>query len=356
MRALFLSTNTAVAAYVRYRILQYFPHLRRHGIEPEHRALFDEPLDRVIYRPGRRLEKVTRLLARSLSRLGHVAAARRYDVVFIAREAFLVGPPLLEALVRATGRPIVFDMDDAVWEGYDSPTYGKLARWVKCAWKTDPIVRMADAVTCGNTYVAGYARERARRVELLPTVVDTDRYRPAEAPASRVPVLGWIGSHSTTQYLLPLVPTLERLAETRRFKLRVVGADRPIVARGVEVDNVAWTEAREIDEVRGFDIGLFPVVEDAWSRGKSGFKAVQYGAVGIPTVASPVTTNCEIVADGQTGLLADRPEAWHDALATLIDDAPLRRRLGEAARARITARYSLAVHAPRLADLLKSLA
>lgn len=355
MRALFLSTNTARAAGVRYRMLQYFAPLRAAGIECQHRSLFDERLDRIIYTPGRTLEKIARLAAAAGRRIRAIMAARRYDVVVLLREAFLVGPPLLEALLRELAVPVVFDVDDAVWQPYESPTYGHFASVLKCAWKTRWIVQWARCVTAGNRYLVDHLRGWNPNVTLVPTVVDTDAYQPAPTSNHPEPVLGWIGSHSTLQYLKPLLPILERLALHRRFRLKVIGAGSEVQAR-LPIENLAWTCEREIADIRSFDIGLFPIVEDAWSRGKSGFKAVQYGAVGIPTVASPVTTNRDIVLDGVTGLLADTPDAWMRALQRLLDDVDLRHRLGRAARARIVEHYSLRAHAPRFAEILQSAA
>jgi glycosyltransferase involved in cell wall biosynthesis len=245
-------------------------------------------------------------------------------------------------------------MDDAVWEPYDSPTYGKFARWLKCAWKTDWIIRGAAAVTAGNEYVASHARPLNPDVTLLPTVVDTDAYRVVPArPQGQPVVLGWIGSHSTVQYLRPLLPVLERLRREVEFRLRVVGAGEDLAGRGLEIESLEWSLEREIEDVRSFDIGLFPVVEDAWSRGKSGFKAVQYGAVGIPTVASPVTTNRDIVIHGVTGMHAAIEDEWFEALRLLIKDPQERHKLGAAARERIVSDFSLAVHAPRFCAVLE---
>jgi len=353
MRALFLSTNTPDAAYVRYRALQYFPALESAGIACTVRHVFDPSLEGLIYRPGKGGEKAARLGAGALRRLAHVLSARRYDVVVLLREAFLVGPPLWEALLALEGRRYVLDLDDAVWEGYDSPTYGRLARWLKCAWKTRQVLKMARRVVAGNAYIANYVRGYNDNVTIVPTVVDTTQYRPAPL-RDGVPTLGWIGSHSTAQYVAPLLPVLARLARRTRFRLRLVGAGCHFDLPGVELQNDVWREATEIEDVRSFDIGLFPLVENVWSRGKSGFKAVQYGAVGIPTVASPVTTNRDIVLDGETGFWADSPELWHDRLLRLIEDGALRRRLGSAARVRIEAHYSLAAHAPRVVELIRA--
>jgi glycosyltransferase involved in cell wall biosynthesis len=353
MRALFLSTNTELAAGVRYRLLQYFPHLYREGIQPEHRTLFDGHLDRIAYRSGHTGAKLVHFSSGTIARVIDALRAGRYDVVFLLREAFLVGPPFLEALLRARRVPFILDVDDAIWTAYDSPTYGKVARWLKCSWKTPMTMRMANLVTAGNSYVAEYAAKQGATVELLPTVVDTAAYTPKLKNDSGEPVLGWIGSHSTFQYLRPLLHVLERLAREHRFRLRIVGAEAEIPPQSFPIENVPWELEREIEEVRSFDIGLFPVVEDAWSRGKSGFKAVQYGAVGIPTVASPVTTNREIVLDGKTGLYANGEDQWFESLRRLLLDPALRDHLGSRARKRICDHYSLDVHAPRFVNALR---
>jgi glycosyltransferase involved in cell wall biosynthesis len=355
MRVLFLTTNTAQAAYVRYRVLQYFPALETVGIFCTHASLFDPGLDAIVYRPGNALEKMRSLLQATVMRIADVLRAHRFDLVFIAREAYLLGPPVLEALLRTLRCPYVFDIDDAVWEPYDSPTYGGLARYVKCAWKTRSVIRGARSVLAGNSYVAEYARRHNEHVHVVPTVVDTRVYRPRSG-VSVTPTLGWIGSHSTFEYLRSLLPALSRLARQVRFRLRIVGAEHELSSPEFECENVRWTLEREIEEVRSFDIGLFPVIDNRWSKGKSGFKAIQYGAVGIPTVASPIGENGQIVVDRETGILAETTDDWLEALVTLCTQPAERLRMGRAARARIEQDFSLAVWAPRVLKILQDVA
>jgi glycosyltransferase involved in cell wall biosynthesis len=352
MRVLFLTTNSAQAAYVRYRVLQFFPALEAAGVACTHASLFDSDLDAIIYQPGRTLEKLKSMCLATARRVVDILRAYRYDLVFIAREAYLLGPPVLEAALRTLRCPYILDIDDAVWEPYDSPTYGRIARYVKCAWKTRSLLRGARSVLAGNSYVAEYSRQYNADVHLVPTVVDTQVYRP-RSEVSAIPTLGWIGSHSTHEYLRSLLPVLNRLARRAPFRLRVVGPEADRSPQGFECENVRWRADREVEEVRSFDIGLFPVIDSRWSRGKSGFKAVQYGAVGIPTVASPVGENREIVIDRETGILAESADEWLEALVTLCTQPAERLRMGRAARARVEQGFSLGVWAPRLVRIVR---
>jgi glycosyltransferase involved in cell wall biosynthesis len=257
-------------------------------------------------------------------------------------------------MARLERRPIIFDLDDAVWVGYASPTYGALlSRLLKAPGKTHFTLTAAARVIAGNPFVAEYARRYNARTDVVPTVVDTDQFRPAPATARATPVLGWIGTHSSLQYLRAIVPALQRLAARRRFVLRVVGAtldDAP----GVTVENVPWSLAREVLDFQALDIGLYPLVEDDWSQGKSGFKAIQYMACGVPVVASPVGVTCDMIRHGENGLLARDNQQWEEQLDALLQSPARRRVIGEAGRADAVARWSLAVHAPRVVDIVRS--
>lgn len=355
MRVLVLSTNTPRAAYVRYRFLQYVPTLLLAGIECDLAPLLSPSLELALYTRGAFARKAALLAAATLRRLIHVGRTRRYDVVLILREAHLFGPPVFEWLVNLLGRPFILDVDDAVWQPYDSPTYGRMARHLKCSWKYRGLLPKAAAVIAANSTVAGEALRFNRNVTRIPTVVDTEVYTVRETRMPGEPVvLGWIGSHSTARYLDDILPVLDRLAAVAPFRLRVVGAEREIPGRGFPIENVPWAADREVADVQSFDIGLFPINDDAWSRGKSAFKAVQYGAVGIPTVASPVTTSREVVLDGISGFHAGTQEQWFQALRELIVNQDLRTRFGLAARQHVMRHYSLRVHADRFRRVLLS--
>jgi glycosyltransferase involved in cell wall biosynthesis len=352
VKLLVLTPNPSLAASTRFRLEQYFPSLRAAGIEPVMRPFFDELGFSVLYQRGRFGVKAGAAAKAVAGRLADLVRSHSVDGVLIHREAALVGPPLFEwAITRVMRRPVIFDLDDAIWVPYVSPTFGSLLpRLLKMPQKTEFTVAAAARVIAGNPHVAAWARTLNAHTEIIPTVVDTDQFRPAPR-ANAVPVLGWIGTHSSLQYLRAIVPALQKLAETHRFVLRVVGGT--LDAPGVAVENVPWTLEREVADFQSLDVGLYPLVEDDWSLGKSGFKAVQYMACAVPVVASPVGVTREMIRDGETGFLAADKAAWIDRLRQLLDDAALRRRLGEAGRVEAIARWSLAAHAPRFVEIIR---
>jgi glycosyltransferase involved in cell wall biosynthesis len=289
-----------------------------------------------------------------LGRVGDLARSTRARVVLIHREAALFGPPLFEwLLARVVRRPIVFDLDDAVWVPYVSPTYGAaLSRLLKAPSKTHFTLGAASRVIAGNAFIADYARRFNSRIDVIPTVVDTERFYPLPRPPHDVPVLGWIGTHSSLQYLRAIVPALQRLAARRHFILRIVGGE--LEAPGVTVENVRWSLEREIADFQSLDIGLYPLVEDAWSVGKSGFKAVQYMACGLPVVASPVGVATEMIRDGDNGFLVRNEDEWVERLEQLIDDVALRRFVGAQGRRDAVERWSLRAQAPRFVAAVRA--
>jgi glycosyltransferase involved in cell wall biosynthesis len=350
-RLLVLTPNPIAAASTRSRLAQFFPQLRAAGIEPVLRPFLDDVSFGVLYRRGALVRKLRAAGAALAGRAADLVRAVGADAVLIHREAALVGPPVVEWLLARIERcPIVFDLDDAIWVPYASPTYGaRLSRLLKSPDKIHFTLAAARHIIAGNPYIADYARGYNRRVDVIPTVIDTEQFHPA--PAERkVPVLGWIGTHSSLQYLRAIVPALTRLAARRAFVLRVVGGT--LDAPGLPVENVPWSLTREVADFQGLDVGLYPLVEDAWSVGKSGFKAVQYMACGVPVVASPVGVTRDMIRDGVNGFLASDDATWVARLEALLDDAALRRRLGEAGRADAVERWSVAAHAPHFVALV----
>lgn len=345
-RVLFLTVPPIAAASTRYRIAQYFPSLEAAGIEYELCPFISPGMFGSLYRRGGYARKAAYLSRAVIRRLGVAMRSGGFDAVFVAREAMMFGPPLIEWLIaKASGRPMIFDFDDAVWVPYDSPTYGSISRLLRPPSKTSRVIAMSAEVIAGNDYLAGYARQFNPRVTVIPTVVDHLAYQEAgrrsrQKSGGRL-VIGWVGTHSTAQYLKLLAPALAELASRHRFTFRVIGGPSDLTIPGVEVENRPWRLESELDDFGGMDIGVYPIVEDDWSLGKCAFKAIQFMAAGVPCVSSPVGMTREVVSDGIDGLLAGSVPQWIEALEALIIDPERRRRLGEAGMRSIAERYSL---------------
>ncbi len=357
MKLLCLATYPLESASTRYRALQYIPLLRELGIETTFLPFMDSPFFRSFYQPRYKVRKALRLMGFAARRAAQISRARDYDVVFIQREAALLGPPLAERwLAKVARKPLIFDFDDAVQVAFESPVYGRVATLLKNPQKTPQIIQMSHSVIAGNRHLETYAKTLNPRVSVIPTVVDADVMRPARRDNGGKIVLGWMGTHTTFPYLETLFPTLQTLAKQHPIVLRVVGAGREFSLPGVEVDNRRWSLSSEISDLQSFDIGLYPITSDEWSLGKSGFKAVQYMAIATPVVAAPVGATCDIVRDGVEGFLPDSPDAWLEKLQLLIEDASLRQTLGQAGRARVEEWYCLEKQAPRLAAIVRETA
>ncbi|GIZ51613.1 glycosyltransferase family 4 protein [Noviherbaspirillum aridicola] len=352
MRILLLTRYSRMGASSRVRSLQYAEALRQMGVEVHACSLLDDDYLRARY-AGQRIS-LMRLGDAYLRRLRLLLRASRFDVVWIEKELFPNWPAWFEALLAKAGVPYLVDYDDAIFHGY-ALSSNPLKRLLRN--KIDHVMRRASLVVGGNRYLLDHAtRAGAARVALLPTVIDIRRYTvaPDTAPAGR-PVIGWIGSPTSAQYLGALLPVLARLRERFDFEFAVVGAELD-TSRYPFMRCIRWQEQTEVDEIRRFDVGVMPLPDGPWEQGKCGYKLIQYMACGKPAVASPVGVNADIVKDGVTGYLAATDAQWLDALSRLLGDAPLRRCMGMRAREAAEQRYCLQVTAPQLLALLESVA
>jgi len=332
----------------RYRIEQWAPLLRRGGVQVTLSPFLSRRGMDLLYEPGHVAAKVQEVLRGYLKRLADALWPGSADVIFVYREAALLGPAWIEQ-VLGLRRPLVFDFDDAIYLA-DTSQANAWSRRLKSVTKVETICRVARHVTVGNEFLARYAKDRAREVTVIPSTIDTDVYQIQPRARNRVPVIGWTGSVTTMPYLMALAPALRRLREKREFELRVIGAKVDI--EGLAVRCLPWRAETEPDDLRALDVGLMPLPDDEWSRGKGGMKALQYMALGIPPVVSPVGVNTTIVRDGINGFHACTEEEWIDRIALLLEDEPLRWRLGQEARRTVEESYSARAHAPRLARIL----
>ncbi len=261
-------------------------------------------------------------------------------------------PPWLERFLKWRGCRIVVDYDDAIFHRYDHHP-SKLVRAV-LGRKIERVMQLADLVIVGNKYLADYAyRVGARNVQILPTVVDLQRYPVTyERFDSAVFTIGWIGSPSTAHYLQVIAPALAKVFRSGDVRVRLVGSG-PIVLPRVPAEIIPWSEDTEVSEIGRFDVGIMPLPDEPWARGKCGLKLIQYMACGLPVVASPVGVNATIVEHGVNGFLATTVDEWEQTLRTLAADSTLRRRMGEAGRTKVEREYCLQVTTPRLVRLLR---
>jgi glycosyltransferase involved in cell wall biosynthesis len=361
IRVLALSPIPEEGAGCRFRIAQFIPYLKSLGIDVTLDSLFTPEFFRLVYKPGHYARKAVTFAALSLKRLDSLRDSSRYDLILVYREIFPIGPAFVERLLGARRRPpIVFDFDDAIFLPSVSDA-NRLIAALKRPQKVASIIRHSDHVITGNEYLADYARRFNPAVTTIPTCVDTERFVPASetvrsalSAQSHLPVIGWIGSPTTASYIRGLAGVLRRVRERHPFVLRVSGADVPLTIPGVEIENRPWSLADEVTLFNTCDVGVYPLADDEWSKGKCGFKAIEFMACGVPVIAAAVGVNRTIVEDGVNGFLAASEDEWVEKLSRLLSEVELRRRFAVAGRTTIEEGYSLRMNAPTLAATLRA--
>jgi glycosyltransferase involved in cell wall biosynthesis len=358
-RLLFLTRYTALGSSSRYRVHQCLPAYSAAGLGfhvlPFHT---DDYVRR--FAGGRdwrvKARQVPYYLSRFWQRLRAVWQAGSFDLVIVEGEVFPFAPAIVDRLLWLRNRRVVLEYDDALFIYYgemlDSPRLRRIL-----GGKVADLMRRACAVIAGNDYLAAYARKYAARVEVVPTTVDLGRYpvaHPGGPPDSPL-TLVWIGSPVTAPYLQAIAPALQALAARRDIVLRVIGAPGFTIP-SVRVEALPWSDDNEVALLQACHIGLMPLPDDNYTRGKCGLKILQYFAACLPAVASPVGANRDIVQNGINGFLAGSPEEWTNRLDTLLSDREMRQRMGLAGRRTVEERYALAPAAQRLIAIYQSLA
>ena len=358
MRVLFVTQYGSLAASSRTRVFQYLPFLGRRGVE----------CSVITVLPDRAIAGTQIVVTRNpLEKLGYYAwaswrtlacglltwwRAGCADVLFIQKVIF---PWPVRWLLRRRRCPVVYDFDDAI---FTTEVQGEGGSWL-AAWKErrnarglPAMLKLACRAVVENEYTADFARPYCP-VATITGPIDTELYRVRDNCDHTEVVLGWIGSATSRQYLDLIRDPLRRLS--RRFsnlRLHVVGADSPQV-EGLQVQSKDWSLEEEGEDLRGFDIGLMPIADDPWTRGKGGYKLLQYMATGLPVVTSPVGVNREIVKNGESGFWAQNPAEWEERLAQLIENPGLRREMGRRGRATVEGEYALSVQQERLLGILE---
>jgi glycosyltransferase involved in cell wall biosynthesis len=344
MKVLALTRYGRLGASSRMRTYQYVPIWQAMGIDVQVAPLLGDDYIKRLY--AKQATDWFAVINDYLRQAIKVFNSRKFDLLWIEKELFPNLPAWFEQALSMLNIRYVVDYDDAIFHNYDLSRHPvkKLLRD-----KIDKIMRNSVLVICGNAYLAERAHSAgSRRVEIVPTVVDLDRYTVVTSKKHSMLVVGWIGSPTTVKYLDVVLPALKIVATEFPLQLRVTGAQ--FVTPGLNVDCRSWAEEAEINEIQDFDIGIMPLTETPWERGKCGYKLIQYMACGKPVVASPVGVNSEIVGHGINGYLASTVEEWVQAFRVLNFDIQKRLDMGAKGRRLVEEKYCLQITAPLLAQ------
>lgn len=341
----------------RFRFEHYLEALQNKGYTISVQSNLTEGNWHQFYKSGYTLTKITALLTCFMKRMNALFLVTSYDYVFIHRETVPIGPPVFEWIIaKILNKKIIYDFDDAVWltDKTKVSFFEKVIRWRS---KVSSICKWSYKVSCGNSYLADYARQFNPAAILNPTIVDTDGlHNPENYLIQKNPnrvVIGWTGSHSTLKYLTGIIDVTKKLQEKYPHLYLVVIADNNPNLDNERYEFIPWLKKSEAEDLMKIDIGVMPLPDDEWTRGKCGFKALQYMAMKIPCVVSPVGVNTTIVDHGITGFLASSEEDWIVYLEKLITDIELRKRLGEAGRKKVIEHYSVASNASNFLSLFE---
>lgn len=330
---------------LRFRIEQYLPLLEREGFEVEWVSFFSPTEYNEFLNRDYSLGRKGWVFARSLVRSVWGSLFRKtYRGIYLYREATLLGSTLIENLWMR-GLPVIMDFDDAIWLA-DTSEQNRSFAWLKSQKKTAKLLRKVRLATVCNDFLAAYAQQYAPEVQIIPTTIDTARYQPITRSERSPVVIGWSGSFTTLAHLRTVEAALRYLYEKYRDRVsfRIIGA--PHYRPPFPAQVLPWRAETEVQDLLEIDIGLMPLPDTDWSKGKCALKALQYMALEIPPVVSPVGMNCQVVQDGYNGLHAHTEKEWVDKLSFLIDNPAVRKQLGRAARETVVKKYSVEANAP----------
>jgi glycosyltransferase involved in cell wall biosynthesis len=339
----------------RYRVYQYLPHFEAMGVQCRVQSFMSPVLYQLSFSKGRLLRKVWETGKAVLRRLAALANWRSYDIIYMQRELFPFGPPVVERFLRWRGATLVFDYDDALFIHKPS-RYNPLASLLRSSDKVRQLFGIVHCVIAGNDWLRDEARKSGARAETVEVAEDTVRIRPHAPHTNDRPVtIGWLGSSSTVQYLRLIEPVLVDIAARNpRPRFEIMGGD-DFRMEGVPWVLTPWSLEGELEALKRFDIGLMPLPSEDWAKGKSGGKARTYMAAGVVPVCSAIGYNLELIEPGRTGVLCSSLEDWRRELEALVADAGLRQRIAVAARAEVESRFSPVTQARRLVGIFETL-
>jgi glycosyltransferase involved in cell wall biosynthesis len=344
MRILFLAPYPPKeAGSQRYRFEHYLPALDKLGVKYSYHTFLDISTWKIFFKPGNVAKKIWGLCKGFIRRWLLMFTIGKYDYVYIHREVAPLGPPIFEWIIAKLYRKrIIFDFDDAIWIPIISQ-YNKMPQWLRWFSKTASICKWSYKVSAGNKYLADFASQYNKNVFIIPTVVDTAQvHNRLQQQTTDMPAIGWTGSFSTLKYIDIVLPVLQQLQEKYPFTFVVI-ADMDPQLKLKSYKFIRWKKETEAEDLLSIHIGLMPLYDDELSRGKCGFKAIQYMSMGIPAVVSPVGVNSVIVDDGINGFICTNNNEWQSTLEKLLTQPALRQQLGVEARKKIESAYSVAI-------------
>jgi glycosyltransferase involved in cell wall biosynthesis len=325
----------------RFRLELYEKIMLENDISFDIASFIDESTRKIIYQEGHLLKKIFGVAKGFLRRLAFLASIPKYDFIAVYREASPIGPPIFEWIyAKIFRKKLIFDFDDAIWVPIVSDN-NKLARIIKCSWKIKFICRWSYKVSVGNKFLYNYAIRYNKNVVLNPTCVDTEyRHNTIKSHDTEKVTIGWTGSFSTLIYLNQLVGVLRKLEIKYAFDFIVIADKNPqLPLKGFKF--LKWNKETEIRDLLKIDIGIMPLPDSEFERGKCGFKIIQFLALGIPSAASPVGINTKIIEENINGFLCGTVEEWCIALEKLLCDKALRLKMGIAGQKKIEQHYSV---------------
>ncbi|MBT9585632.1 glycosyltransferase family 4 protein [bacterium] len=342
-----------VAPSQRLKFEQYFAAFKEDGWSIEFEPFMSPRFWSIVYSPGRLLEKAWLCLVGYVRRWLLLSRVSQYHTVYVHLWATPFGPPFYERLLRKLARRLIYDIDDLVYIRNDSSFTHPLVGFLKGRQKPIYLMKVADHVITCTPYLDEFVRQRNPHTTDISSTVDLDRYHLTSLSVRSPLTIGWSGSLSTSRYFYLLAPVLRRLRHNHNFRLLVMGDDS-VRIEGLEIEAVAWSENLEMPTLQRFDIGVYPLPDEEWVYGKSGLKAIQYMALGIPTVAAAIGTNFRVIEHEQSGLLARTEDDWYRALDSLLSDPDLRTRLGQGGRDKVEKVYSVQANAMNYLKILNA--
>lgn len=340
MKVLFLTRYTRKGASSRLRTYQYLDFLESNGISCRVSPLFSDEYLEEVYRS--RTHNKWQIIRSFVKRVFVLAGTYRYDKIVIEKELFPFFPSIFEWMLFLFKVEYIVDYDDAVFHNYDIHPNG-IVRFI-LSKKIGRVMKYASLVIAGNEYIREYAiQSGAKACLIMPTVIDLNKYNPRLASDSDTFVIGWIGSPVTFKYMAALKTTLEELSRQHDISVKLIGANQLL---GLEKGNeilVPWSEANEVEEIQSLDVGIMPMEDNIWERGKCGYKLIQYMGCSVPVVGTPIGVNRSIIQDGKNGFSATTAEEWSTHLEYLIMHPSERQEMGRNGRKLIESSFSIQV-------------